>query len=113
MFQRIVFTIFRRVRSRPHQTHLTLHHIPELRQFIQTVFTEKFSHSSQSRVPGNLEEGPLSLIQMDKLMLEGLGIRVHGAVLVAPEGPSLLPNAKGGIDHRPLRVELDGDRNQH
>ena len=100
-------------RAGPHQGHLPLEDVDQLRQLIQAGTAQEAAHTGDARIFGNLEDRAILLVHLLQGFLPGLRIHAHGAelvhqeVLLVPPHPSLLEEgaALGIVDH-------DGQRDQ-
>jgi hypothetical protein len=68
VFESIVLEDIQRVWARPNQAHLYFEHIPELRWFIQTVFSKEASNPSQPGIVRYLAERSVALVQMPQFV---------------------------------------------
>ena len=120
--QLIVFPFVRCGRSRPHQTHIALQHVEELRKLIQTAAPEEFTESGflcsvrQNLIPDDagievhLEHQPVRhAVPVLQLLLMLLRVYFHRTQLqnlktLAVAADALLPEqdrpGRGKLDHR-------------
>src|SRR5258705_1074149 len=94
----------RALRPRPHEAHLAVQHVEELRQLVE------------ARPPqGNAERGtPRIILARPHRSRLRLGVHPHRPELQHPEAPAVDPHALLAIEDGPRRGELERDRDpQH
>jgi hypothetical protein len=93
-----------------YQAHLPFEHVYELGQLIYAPAPQKTSDPGHARVVAHLEDRPLCLVQGFQFPLPPLRLLLHGAEHVAEENLLVSPDPFLAEEHRPRRVEPDGDR---
>ena len=109
---RLVLVRPRRKRPRPDQGHVTAHHIPELRQFVQAGATQQVADRRDARVVARLEERARHLIDLGQLREATVRTLVHGAELQDVEAIEMPTRAPLPVDDLPGGAELDHRGNQ-
>ena len=99
-------------RPRPDQAHLAAHHVEELGHFVEAPLAQHSAHARDARVALDLEHGSRILVQLGQVVAQLLGLGVHGAQLEDAERHAAAPHALLPEEHRPARVEFDGERKQ-
>ena len=92
---RIHLRMRQHVRSRPHDTHIALQHIPELRQFVDVRLTHKVA------------EGVFPRVVLRGLHLVSILVHVHRTELQAVEILTIHTSAQLFEEDRPRTLDLD------
>src|SRR5262245_59503002 len=100
--------VSQRHRARPDQAHLPGQHMEDLGQLVETAPAQETSHPRDPRVVGNLEDGPLGLVQVLDLRLKSIGPRHHRPELQHPEAAFVEPDPLLSEEDRTGRVQFDG-----
>ena len=96
-------------RSCADQTHITLDDIPELRELIQTCFTDEVADLCDTRIIGHLEHEAAHLIVFFQFLLPLFCIDVHGAEFINLESAAVSADSRLGEKDRAWRIHLDGN----
>src|SRR5436190_13744905 len=96
-----------RVRTRADEAHLSTQHVPELRQFVETVPSDKTAEAGNSRAVVQLKNRPFSLIPVAQGFFQLIGARGHGAEFVTEKFASFHPGTDRRINDGTWRVEMD------
>src|SRR5208282_1718712 len=88
MFLGIGADVIQRMRPGSNHAHLAFQDVPQLWKLVQTVTAQQSSDTRDSRIVGDLEEWPRSLIVLSECVFQIVGIPHHGAKLVAMERPA-------------------------
>ena len=75
------------------ETHIAAQNVPELRKFVEAIFSEKPADVGDSRVVLNLEARAGAFVLTAQLSFVFVGFDDHGAKLVAGEGSPFSPDA--------------------
>src|SRR5436853_5077252 len=93
----------------PHEAHVALQDVPELRQLVDARAPEEAAHARDARVV--LEQEPRRVLaQRAQLLHEVVGVLDHRPELVEPEAPAAAAHAHLREEDGPWRVEPDRDR---
>ena len=96
------FDKLRPFRTRTHQRHFAAHHVQQLRQFIQSRFTQEAAQRRHARIVFGGPHRPA----------DSFGILAHGAELVQPEGFAVHPQTDLRIEHRARRGQAHQQRDE-
>ena len=109
---RVLLHQLRDLRPRADDAHVALQHVPEVRQLVQARRAQEAADARQPRHRrGEDERLEVDVLELRRLV--GLVPLVrHRAVLVHGEALAPQPHARLRVDHRPARIELDGERDQ-
>src|SRR5271156_3574130 len=94
-------------RPRPHNAHIPLQHIEQLRQLVEAVLAQEPADPGDPWVVLHLEENAGALVLGSEFSFGLLGIQHHGAELVAGEDRALLADPLGDIKHWAPVLEAD------
>src|ERR1700676_5756698 len=104
--------VIQRMRPRSDQAHVPLQYIPQLRELIQAVASQKTSQACNARIIRHLEKWPRSLVSLPQSVFQRVRIAHHGAKFVAADKPPLPSRSPRAIERRSQRVQLDQPRDQ-
>ena len=98
--------------ARPHQAHLSLKNVEQLRQLVQAGAAQKATHPGDARVVRALiHHLPRSILFLHQLLLF-VRVRNHGAEFVHPEQPAVFTDPRRVLKDRAAVVQLDRQGDQ-
>src|SRR5580765_6259563 len=108
------FNFIYRQWPRPNQTHFSAKHVQQLRQFIQTEFSQDLTDLRNARIIGHLEYRPRHFIHCSQLMLKLLSIGNHRAELEYRKRLAVQPGASLSKQDWARRTNFDeyGDQRE-
>src|ERR1700722_2684728 len=104
MFQAVLFEVVNGGRARSYEAYMSLNDIPQLRQFVQAVLSQKLTQSCDTRIVLDFEERSLPFISMTKGILHFFCVRHHFPQFVVRKGASLFAHPAGVIKDGSRRV---------
>ena len=94
------------------QAHLAAQHVEELGHLVEAPLAQHGAHPGEPRVAPDLEHRSRVLVLVGEIVAQLLRIQVHRAQLENAKHPPAAAHALLRKEHRPPRVELDGQRKQ-
>src|SRR6267143_424383 len=114
IFGTVASTVLYRVRARANQGHVAFQDVPQLWQFVETVFAKKPAKASDTRIIGDLKEWAAALVEPTQVFFQPVRACNHCPKLEAIKFTTKLAQTQRAIDGRTMRLQLDDNAdNQH
>src|SRR5262249_26757213 len=97
----VLLEVVNRMGTWTDNAHVSFQHVEDLGQFVNAITAEQFAHGGNSRIVGNLERGPVSLVHVTQIILLLVGVNHHGAEFEAAKLTALASYPPGTVEHRP------------
>src|SRR5881409_1253609 len=97
-------------RPGPHETHLTLQHVPQLWQLVDARPAEPSPDPRHAGVVPDLEQWLAGLVAIAEGLDHRVGALHHGAELEEGERAAPPPQTGLPVEHRTARRDPDGER---